>query len=154
MRLFSFASIDMLDYTFGLGDPIASQSGTLLAPVNGVNLGCETGNSHTLKTIVQSGTGRKSKKSKTKRARKHKKVSKSGKRKYKRTMNRRRKRSHTSRTGKKSKRSHKSTRKMRRTRVNQVGRGSSYENVLTPIPNMGPQGAARSDVALVHTGPV
>lgn len=143
----------MLDYTT-IGGSIALPAGGVANTINGVNLGCETGNSHTLKTIVQTGTGRKSKNSKTKRARKHKKVIKNGKRKYKRTMNRRRKRSHTSRAGKKSKRSRKSTRKIRRTRVNQVGRGVSYENVLTPIDNMGPQGAARSDVALVHTGPV
>ena len=155
MRLFSRASIDMsLFASLDVANPITSQSGALLAPVKQVNLGCETGNStHTQNTIVQSGLARKSRRSKTKRVSKHKKASKSGKRKYKRTMNHRRKRSHTSRAGKKSKRSHKSTRKVRRTRVNQVGRGTSYENVLTPQPGMGLY-AARADSAPVHTGPV
>ena len=163
MRLFSYTSIEMLDYTLTTSKPVASQSGALFAPVEQVNLGCETGNSHTLKTVVQTGTGKKPKNSKTKRVRKYKKTSKTrktsktnkngksgksgknAKRKYKRTMNRRRKRSRMSRTGKKS---HK------RTRMNQIGRGSSYENVLTPVPMMGPQGAARAHVEIAHTGPV
>jgi hypothetical protein len=146
-----FASLDV-------ANPIASQSGALIAPVKTVDLGCNTGTStHLQNTIVQTGLGRKSKNSKTKRARKNKPASKSGKRKYKRTMNRRRKRSRMSRmsrSGKtKTKSSRKSTRKNRRVRVNQVGRGSSYTNVLTPMDGMG-RHAARSDVALVQTGPV
>lgn len=143
-----------LFHTLDMTNPIASQSGALLAPVKQVNLGCETGNStHTHATIVQSGLARKSKRSKTRRVRKYKKYSKNGKRKYKRTMNRRRKRSHTSRAGKKSKRSRKNTRKVRYTRMNQVGRGASYENILTPQRGMGPH-ATRADAAPVQTGPV
>ena len=147
MRLFSFTSIDMsLFASLDVANPLRSQSGALIAPVKRVNLGCNTGNStHFQNTIVQSGLGRKPKRSKTRRVRKNKKT---GKRKYKRTMNRRRKRSRSGK--KKSKR----TRKNKRVRVNQIGKGSSYQNVLEHMPNMGNQGAARADVALAHTGPV
>ena len=154
VRLFSFASIDMsLFASLDVANPIASQSGALIAPVKPVDLGCNTGTStHLQNTIVQTGLGRKSKRSKTRRVRKNKKTGKTGKtgkRKYKRTMNRRRKRSRSGKT----KSSRKSTRKNKRVRVNQVGRGSSYTNVLTPMDGMG-RHAARSDVALVQTGPV
>ena len=145
-----FASLDV-------ANPLQSQSGALIAPVKRVNLGCNTGNSTHLQnttTQAQMGLGRKPKRSKTKRVRKNKrtrksgKSGKSGKRKYKRTMNRRRKRSRMSHSGKKRS---KGSRKNKRVRVNQVGRGTSYENVLTPMVGMGPLGA-RTEVAPVRTG--
>jgi len=139
-----------LNYATVGGPTFSSQSGAVLSDVVPVDLGCNTGNSsntHTVPTIVQSGLARKTKK--TRRGKKAgKKAGKNGKRKYKRTMNRRRKAS----THKKSKRSRKHTRKHKK--VNQVGRGASYENVLTPMPGMAPQGAARADSAMANTGAV
>jgi hypothetical protein len=131
--------------------PVRSQSGSLFAPVKAVNLACNTGNSaaqtHTDLTIVQNGLGRKPKSRKRTRKQKKRtgrKVPKGKKTKQRRrTMNRKRK-NHK----------HKSTRKHKRTskrirRVNQVGRGTTYTNVLENTPNMGPY-AARSDTALVN----
>lgn len=134
-----FASLDVQN-------PIRSQSGSLFAPVIQRNIGCELGNStHVQETIVQTGLGRSKK----------------------RTMNRRRKRSSTRKnksqrkrkSKSKSKSQHKSKsksqRKSRKTRrVNQVGRGTSYQNVLELTANAGPQGVARSGTAPAYTGAV
>jgi hypothetical protein len=132
-----------LNYTT-VGSPFSSQSGAIMSDVSPVKLGCETGNSsstHTVPTVVQTGLARK-KTRRSKNGKKGKKMNKSGKRKYKRTMNKRRK-AHTSKRTKKTTRKHK--------KVNQVGRGASYENVLTPMPGMGPQGAVRADVVMANT---
>jgi hypothetical protein len=136
-----FASLDV-------ANPQTTQSGALFAPVIQRNLGCTTGNSsgtHTVGTVVQNGLARKTRKGKNSKGKGK------GKRKYKRTMNKRRNKRTRSKVQKRKK---SRTRKHKNRRHNQVGRGTSYQNVLENTPNMAPQGAAPSYVAEVNTGAV
>lgn len=120
-----------LHASLDLSNPMTSQSGAVFAPVMAQNVGVDTGSAtHFVNTHVQSGLARKTKKNHRKHDKKssHKKSSHS----KRKTMNKTRK--HHS---KKHKKSH--TRKHLK-RVNQVGGGSSYEQVLAHMPGMGPKG--------------
>lgn len=141
-----------LHASLDLSSPMTSQSGALFAPVVAQNVGVDTGlglggrNTHSVATTLQHGSARKTGTRKHSKKPRHKKT-KHSKRK---TMNRTRKNHVSKRHSKKHKKSH--TKKHRK-RVNQVGGGSSYEQVLAHIPGMGPRGM-HTDVQAVNTGTI